>query len=197
MDNLFTKTKKRLHITTYILLLFITIFILIIILFKYSNVCSKINQSINQKINSKSIEKINIEVEEVKDISWYISIPKINMEKIEIKEGVDDNTLSTSIGHFEDTDIYNGNVCLAAHNRGCTVNYFENIHKLENGDIICYNSKEGYREYEVYSKEIIDVYDFSCTKRVEGKNVITLITCVENNPNERLCVRGIERSIYN
>lgn len=188
MDNFYTLKNKKYYIIAIFLLLFLILFCLLILL-KYSNVCSK--------INSKSLNKnqVNLDIEKVKDATWYISIPKIGLDKVLIAEGTDDYILNTYVGHFKETDLFNGNVCLAAHNRGNKVNYFEKLKELEIGDVICYNCKEGYKEYQVESKKIIDVYDFSCMERVNSKNVITLITCVENNPNKRLCIRGIERSI--
>lgn len=188
MNNLFKQNDKKHFITVVFLLLFLIIFILIIFL-NYSNVCSKLD-FIDINLDNSSIKS-----EIVKDESWYISIPKINLNMIKIEEGTSEDILSKSIGHFDDTDIFNGNICLAAHNRGNKVNYFEKIHELKQGDEIYYNCKDGYKVYEIeYSREI-DVYDFSCTEKVDNTNVITLITCVENNPNKRLCVRGIERSL--
>lgn len=188
MNNLLKRDNKKHFITVVLLLLFLIIFILIIF-FKFSNVCSKLD------FVNINLENSSISTEMEKDDSWYISIPKINLVKVNIEESTSDEILSKSIGHFEDTDIFNGNVCLAAHNRGNKVNYFERIHELKPGDEIYYNCKDGHKIYEVEYSIEIDVYDFSCTKNETANNVITLITCVENNPNKRLCIRGIERSI--
>lgn len=188
MDNLFKSNNKKYLITISILLFSLVLFILLIFL-NNSNVCSSINSKYI------SINNQNLNIEKVKDVSWYISIPKINLDRAVIEEGITDDILNKSIGHFDDTDIYDGNVCLAAHNRGNKVNYFENLNSLQVGDNVYYNCKYGSRIYEIESINIIDVYDFSCIEKVDNKNVITLITCVENNPNKRLCVRGVERSI--
>lgn len=190
MDNLL-KGKNTKHLITIIFLfLFLVLFILIIFL-KYSNVCSKLNFK-DDNINDKSVN-----IEKVNDVSWYISIPKINLDKIDIEEGTSDEVLNNFIGHFKETDVFDGNVCIAAHNRGNKINYFERIHELEQGDEIYYNCKYGKKIYEVESIRKIDVYDFTCQNKISNQNIITLITCVENEPNKRLCVRGIERSSYN
>ena len=69
--------------------------------------------------------------------TWHLEIPKINL-KAEIREGTDSENLNKYIGHFEETVKENGNIGLAAHNRGYKVNYFENLKKLEKGDKIFY-----------------------------------------------------------
>ena len=46
--------------------------------------------------------------------------------------------------------IWDGNVALAAHNRGAD-NYFGKIHTLRNGNSVQLKTKLGTREYEVYS----------------------------------------------
>ena len=35
------------------------------------------------------------------------------------------------VGHFENTNLLNGNVGLAAHNRGYPINYFARLKELE------------------------------------------------------------------
>ena len=38
------------------------------------------------------------------------------------------------VGHFENTEEWDGNVGLAAHNRGYPINYFANLKELKIGD---------------------------------------------------------------
>ena len=85
----------------------------------------------------------------------------------------------------------NGNVGLAAHNRGYTNNYFENLKNLQVEDIIYYSYNEELKKYKVEKHKIIKDTDWSYLKSTE-ENVITLITCVENEPEYRRCIQGIE-----
>ena len=95
------------------------------------------------------------------------------------------------VGHFADSAVVKGNVCLGAHNRGYPVNYFENIKSLEKGDFIYYKKDEKTRKYIVETVTVIKDTDWSKLQKSE-ENKITLITCVENQPEYRRCVQGIE-----
>ena len=55
--------------------------------------------------------------------------------------------------------------------------------------IIIYKSEMGERRYEVYSVREIKYTDWTVTEET-SENIITLITCVENKPELRLCVQG-------
>ena len=98
------------------------------------------------------------------------------------------------VGHFENTKFLNGNVGLAAHNRGFPINYFADLKKLQIGDEIIYKTKFGNKKYKVYLITTIKDTDWSYLEQTD-KNTITLITCVENKPNKRLCVQGMEIQI--
>lgn len=95
------------------------------------------------------------------------------------------------IGHFEESQKWIGNVCLAAHNRGYENNYFANVKTLKKGDKIIYHYNNSSREYLVEKNDIIKDTDLSCLQNTDN-NMITLITCVENEPNYRRCVKAIE-----
>lgn len=120
--------------------------------------------------------------------TWQIEIPKISVNA-GIEEGTTKEIMDVSIGHFTNTNKWNGNIGLAAHNRGYKVNYFEDLKDLKIGDKIIYKYKTGKKEYEVYSISIISDEDWSYLKDT-GENIITLITCLENRPNLRRCIQG-------
>lgn len=154
----------------------------------------------NSQINSNE-NKENIENENTKDItleqskeesSWYLEIPSINL-KADIKEGTTKEILDDFIGHFEETNKDTGNIGLAAHNRGYKNNYFENLKKLKEGDVIYYQYKENRREYIVTKHTIIKDTDWSYLEDTE-ENTITLITCVENEPEYRRCIQATQNA---
>lgn len=156
-------------------------------------------------INEKNAEKstLNGIFSESEDITLefedstigIIEIPKLGLVA-PIKEGTDLEVLAKFVGHFSNSSIWDGNVALAAHNRGTSVkHYFDRINELVNGDIIIYRSKLGERSYEVISSKEIENTDWSVTESdTNEKNTITLITCIKNQPEKRLCVVAKEKN---
>ena len=136
-------------------------------------------------------EKIKEETEVEKDI-WYLEIPKINL-RADIKDGTTKEVMDDYIGHFEETNKDKGNVGLAAHNRGYKNNYFERLKELKEGDSIFYNYQGKLKEFLVTKHVIIKDTDWSYLKKTD-ENMITLITCVENEPEYRRCIQGEEKT---
>ena len=118
-----------------------------------------------------------------------LEIPAIGL-KANIVEGTDAAALKRGVGHFEDSSIWDGNVGLAAHNRGSN-SYFGKIHTLELGDHITLTTKLGTRTYEVTSVSKVSETDRSALAASQS-TVITLYTCVQNESDFRWCVTGQE-----
>jgi len=119
-----------------------------------------------------------------------LKIPTIGVN-VKVYEGTTDSVLSKGVGHFKDTSIWNGNVCIAGHNRGVK-SYFGEIHELDYGDTIKLTTRKGTRTYEVFSVRKILVND---TSSLQGayENMITLITCVKTQSDYyRWCVQARE-----
>lgn len=108
-----------------------------------------------------------------------------------IEEGTDDENLNKYIGHFEESERKIGNVCLAAHNRGYDVNFFSRLKELKKGDEIYYFVDEKERKYIVDETLVIYETDWSMLENTQD-NRVTLITCIENREEYRLCVQAIE-----
>ncbi len=121
-----------------------------------------------------------------------LKIPAIGVN-VKIYQGTDSATLAKGAGHFTDTSIWAGNVCVAGHNRGTNC-YFGKIHTLNIGDEITLTTKLGTRTYAVTSVEKISETDNSGTASTSD-NRITLYTCVRNESAYRWCVTGEERAV--
>ena len=118
-----------------------------------------------------------------------LKIPAIGLS-VKVYEGTGSKTLAKGAGHFEDTSLWDGNCCIAAHNRGVN-NHFGKLHTLEPGDTITWTTKLGTRTYQVVSVEKVLETDTSDTASTTD-NRITLFTCVRDQQEYRWCVRAVE-----
>ena len=174
----------------------------------------------NNSEATKAKEKTQSQIlEENKNKTWRIQIPKINLD-VHISEGVTNSVLLTSVGHFTETSKWQGNVCLAAHNRGYPVNYFARVKELKKGDEIYYTYKGEEKTYIVDITENLEIGDKIIYTTLNNKKVykvqtnkviletdwsylqttkdnrITLITCEENRKDCRRCVQAVEVANY-
>ena len=156
-----------------------------------ANSQEKIKKMVAQTLKKEQeIPKIESTIQDDKVNEWRIKIPAINVDA-EICEGVTNNVIAKPVGHFCESSKWNGNVALAAHNRGYNCNFFQNIKKLSKGDIVIYSTQNGIRRYKVEINKIIDETDWSYVHNTED-NRITLITCEENKKEYRRCIQAIE-----
>ena len=173
-------------------------FIITIIIFSIFNFCDfNIKQNPAEKvydiistIHNEKKEKEELEDQPTNLGNWYIQIPSINLTA-PIAEGTDLDILNTKVGHFKDTSLKNGNIGLAAHNRGYENNYFKNLKKVKMEDEIIYTYEEYKKTYIIDTIEIIPNTNWEYLKNTD-ENKITLITCVENEPQYRRCVQATE-----
>lgn len=129
---------------------------------------------------------------EEKEEIWQIEIPKISV-KAPISEGTTKEILNQYVGHFQTTSKEDGNIGLAAHNRGYEVNYFQDLKLLKEGDEIIYQHNDFRKTYEVEKIRIIKDTEWTYLEETE-ENQLTLITCVENQPEYRRCIQAIENN---
>lgn len=117
-----------------------------------------------------------------------LKIPSVGLT-VKIYEGTGSAPLLKGAGHFTGTTAWDGNYCLAGHNRGVR-NDFGKIHTLRTGDTISLTTPLGTRTYSVTSVSKVGVTDTSMLEAT-ADNCITLFTCVENQPAYRWCVRAV------
>ena len=123
------------------------------------------------------------------DVLGILTIEKIGL-KATVKEGSTNDILVDYIGHISETSKYDGNIGLAAHNRLNKYSYFARINELGQGDIITYKTKFGTKEYKVNNLKVIYETDWKPLEE-DGTNKLTLITCIADKRNQRLCVQAI------
>lgn len=181
-----------------IFVLFIVLILIVAIGFLFSydkKVIEQEKQNTSEQLgNTEDVEQEVTEDDGFEeDLIGSLKIEKINLNGT-VKEGSTNEILRDYIGHIEETAKYDGNVGLAAHNRGNKYSYFARINELEPGDEIVYTTKYGERKYIVDTKKEILETDWS---KLEGTtdNRLTLITCIKNKVNQRLCVQAIQENI--
>lgn len=204
---IFVYTTKFINIISFMISIIIYLFINVCI----NNIDVPINKikfradftvqedvTLNSQVSSNyleenKIENVNTTIEKrgSKEETWYIQIDKIGL-KAPIQEGTTQQIMEDFVGHFEESSKDFGNVCLAAHNRGYKNNYFSRIRELQEGDEINYRYKDIEKTYIVTKHEIIKNTDWTNLEETED-NTITLITCVENEPEYRRCIQGKEK----
>lgn len=133
-------------------------------------------------------------IKENQNIKWRIQIPKIDLD-VHIMEGTSSTVLLKAVGHFTETSKWQGNVGLAAHNRGYQCNFFARIKNLKIGDEIIYTTINGKKVYKIQTNKVIKDTDWSYLEATDD-NRITLITCEENRENYRRCVQAVEIANY-
>lgn len=159
--------------------------------------CKIINKTENKKTEDNNttqatyINTQNINEPYQSQEEWKIEIPQILLIA-NISNGTDKETLDKFVGHFELTPKKEGNICLAGHNRGYPVNYFANLKYLKGGEEIIYTYGSFKKTYVVDKNIKISETDWSYLEN-SNENKITLITCVENEPEYRRCVQATER----
>lgn len=173
----------------------ISILILIIIsalIYYFNNYDSNL-VDINEITTDSQFENITYDHEENildEDVLGILTIDKIGL-KATVKEGTGSDVLKDYVGHIEETSTYDGNIGLAGHNRGYENSYFARLNELELGDIITYKTNFFTRQYKVCDIKAIFEDDWSMLGN-STENKITMITCIKNKRNQRLCVQAEE-----
>lgn len=169
-----------------------TIFLILIVI--HISILQKkktiVDTDVSENILQKEIQQEETQRYEIKDLG-IIECEKIGLNA-PIKETVDLDVLSTAVGHFEETPLYNGNVCLAGHNTGINQNgedigFFKRLNELEIGDEISYYHMFGQYFYKVSEIKEIDEFDLTVLEATSSDK-LTLITCVKGKEKLRLCV---------
>ena len=120
-----------------------------------------------------------------------LQIPAIGLT-VKVYQGTDSAVLAKGAGHLEGTSIWDGNVCIAGHNRGVRDD-FGDLHTLETGDTVTWSTKLGTRSYEVVSvQKVLETNTSGAASTADNR--MTLFTCVRNERDYRWQVQAVEVS---
>jgi LPXTG-site transpeptidase (sortase) family protein len=119
-----------------------------------------------------------------------LKIPAIGLN-VTAYDGEVTAAMLKGVGHMDSTSSWLGTVGLCGHNRGVN-NNFGKLKNLRIGDEITYTTSLGTKTYVVTFVGKIASTDWSYLQYTTD-NRITLLTCVENQPQYRQCVQGVEK----
>lgn len=159
--------------------------------FNLFNVPNSEDENDKNNKNSEDTKSIKMSYELYDNIDAFLTIPILNLYSAPISEGTSQEVMEKYIGHFTNTSYNAGNIGLASHNRGIGATYFENVYKLKHGDYILYTYKNVTKRYVVDKIAVIDSYDWSYLENT-NENRLTLITCINDKPEFRLCVQAVQ-----
>lgn len=148
--------------------------------------------SIASTVFENVINPLPLAVDIPHDLLGYLTINSIDIKNYPVKDGADLVTIKTALGHFADTALWDGNIGLCGHNRDYKYD-FRKLKNIEIGDTITYQPRFGQRNYIVTEKKAIAETDWSYLNKNSDINKITLVTCIENQPTQRLLVQAEQK----
>lgn len=132
-------------------------------------------------------------------IMGYVEIPKIHVN-LPIYHGISSQVLQEGAGHMSQTSLpcgsENAHAAISAHTGLASAPMFTDLVQLEVGDVFFIHVLGERLAYEVDQVLIVEPTDVSHIGIVEGRDLVTLITCTPYGINShRLLVRG-HRTTY-
>ena len=131
---------------------------------------------------------------EVREKIGYIDIPKIG-QQIPVYAGTSEDVLQHACGHLEGTSLPIGgkdtHAVITAHRGLPQVKLFRDLDKMEVGDLFFFTNVKETLAYKVDQILVVEPWNFEPVLVVEGKDLMTLLTCTPYMINShRLLVRG-------
>ena len=131
---------------------------------------------------------------EVREKIGYIDVPKIG-QQIPVYAGTSEDVLQHACGHLEGTSLPIGgkdtHAVITAHRGLPQVKLFRDLDKMEVGDLFFFTNVKETLAYKVDQILVVEPWNFEPVLVVEGKDLMTLLTCTPYMINShRLLVRG-------
>lgn len=159
----------------------------------------------NEKININTTVENNdfvsyYNVLDLGNVIAYIDIPKINVN-LPIYHGTSDNVLESGVGSVDNTSLPIGgkgtHSVLSAHTGLVRAKMFDNLNKLEIGDVFYIHILDDVLQYEIDQIKTVLPEETEDLKIFPEKDYITLVTCTPYMINtHRLLVRGTRNEEY-
>lgn len=124
----------------------------------------------------------------------YIVIESLDIY-LPISHGTDEDVLQTGVGHLEGSSLPTGDVgnhtVLTGHTGLPSAELFTDLVDMELGDTFEVHILNTIYTYEVFNIIVVEPYEVDDLENVEGKDIVTLVTCTPYGINShRLLVQG-------
>ena len=119
-------------------------------------------------------------------VMGYVEIPSINV-RLPVYHGESEDILEKGTAHLEHTSFPIGgestHACISAHCGYPTQKFFDDIDELENGEEIYIYVLDRTLKYTVTDSDVVEPDDSSKLEVVQGKDMLTLVTCTPYGVN--------------
>ena len=170
----------------------------------YFSVTEKYNNALAADVSTDD-SKLSIlsHYDEILDLDdgvmGYVEIPSINV-RLPIYHGESEDVLTKGAAHLEHTSFPIGgestHVCISAHCGYPTQKFFDDIDELENGDEIYIYVLDRTLKYTVTGTDVVEPDDSSKLEVVQGKDLLTLVTCTPYGVNSHRLLVHAERAPF-
>lgn len=123
-----------------------------------------------------------------------LKIPSIDVD-LPVYHGTSDATLAKGVGHLEGTSLPVGgagtHAVLTGHRGLATATLFTNLNRVQIGDTFTIEVLDQVLTYRVFDTKVVDPDQTESLRPVEGKDLVTLVTCTPLGINsQRILVTG-------
>ena len=170
----------------------------------YFSVAEKYNNALAADVSTDD-SKLSIlsHYDEILDLDdgvmGYVEIPSINV-RLPIYHGESEDVLTKGAAHLEHTSFPIGgestHVCISAHCGYPTQKFFDDIDELKNGDEIYIYVLDRMLKYTVVGTDVVEPDDSSKLEVVQGKDLLTLVTCTPYGVNSHRLLVHAERAPF-
>ncbi len=170
----------------------------------YFSVAEKYNNALAADVSaddsSMSILSHYNEILDLDDgVMGYVEIPSINV-RLPIYHGESEDVLTKGAAHLEHTSFpivgESTHACISAHCGYPTQKFFDDIDELENGDEIYIYVLDRTLKYTVTGTDVVEPDDSSKLEVVQGKDLLTLVTCTPYGVNSHRLLVHAERAPF-
>ena len=132
-------------------------------------------------------------------VMGYVEIPSINV-RLPVYHGESEDILEKGTAHLEHTSFPIGgestHACISAHCGYPTQKFFDDIDELENGEEIYIYVLDRTLKYTVTDSDVVEPDDSSKLEVVQGKDMLTLVTCTPYGVNSHRLLVHAERAPF-